>query len=107
MNRNMCSRQKSPLLMRTSVDRVFNKVGGNAAIIQQGIALCRCAIPDDPLSPLLCVYQKLNQFLFDLHGTSFKCPISIEAREAGIFLPCTEILHAIRDRMTSAPAVLR
>ena len=78
MDRNVRTRQPGALFMRTSIDRIVDKVGTDAAIVQQGIALGWCAVTDDRLASRFCFNQEAKQGAFDLVDLGGKSLIGLK-----------------------------
>src|SRR5208282_3038468 len=60
-NRNVSSREIFALLVGISVNRVVEKIGAYAAIVEQGIALARRAVAGDRFAAALRLDQKAQQ----------------------------------------------
>src|SRR5207248_880879 len=67
---NLRTWEKPSLLVGASVDSEIKKIRGDAAVIEQRVALARRAIADDAAASALGVDEKLQQIpLHHLHAT--------------------------------------
>ena len=60
-DRDMDSRHEIALLVWAQVHRVVDKIGPDAAVVQQGHAFCGCAVGGNGFSFTLSANQKVQQ----------------------------------------------
>ncbi len=78
-NRNMRARQKLVVLVGVAVDRVVDEVGSDAAVVQQGIALARCAVSGHRLVlSLRTAMRNSSSLRFVSFTCSVECPVGVE-----------------------------
>src|SRR6266567_4110887 len=88
---------ESTLLVRAAIHSVIDKIGPNAAIVQESVALTRSTIARNLLSALLCTNQELQQLPLGLFYLLGKTRVSLQAVIASGLFPGAQLNHPGTD----------
>src|SRR3984957_14587696 len=94
VDRNTSPRQMPALLVRTSIDRVFDQIFANAAVMQQRGALSRRTIPCNSFAVLGCLQEKINQRKLRVFHLPSKTFIAGDLAEFGVDFIGNHLLDA-------------
>src|ERR1700722_1690125 len=95
MNRNVSSRQEPSLLYRAAVDRVLDKIFSDPAMIEQRVALARCAVSSNRPTFPRRADQKVEQVTLDAQDFPGKSSMSGQSVQAGPALLLEQVPDAI------------
>src|SRR5438132_4752700 len=96
-DRDVRTRKELALLVGAPVYGVSQKIGPNAAVVQQRVAFARSAVPDDGAALPLRLDQELEQATLGLLYARLKCGVVVQAPEPGSLLFRPELAHPLPD----------
>src|SRR5690606_21888010 len=105
-NRDPAAGQVTPLLVGAAVDRVVEKVAPDAAVDEQGVALGRRSVADDPLAGAPGADEELEQLALGLAHLLAEGLVVGERLEAVVPLARAQRGDPRIDRLSAARAVL-
>src|SRR6202040_3169635 len=79
----------------TAIDRVIDKIGSNAAVIEQSIPLCRRAVSNNRFSFIPRRNQKVKKLTLGFLDLFSKREVVFELLETGGLLSCKQISHSL------------
>ncbi|MNL21043.1 hypothetical protein D3C87_1423160 [compost metagenome] len=82
------------MFVRIAIYCKIDEIGADTAIIQQSVALSRCAIGADRFAHLLEADEERQEVSLGLARGFGECRIGLDLVEPGVQLPCQKAIHA-------------